>query len=182
MSETAATYTTLAETNRQRLREYIRSSLYREPERGVPLPALKLLAQHRTQIEEADVYTARRGSDDTRRRSLASIVHTRDGDALGIGAAAGDQTSGAALLADDWRQYLYAEVHGRDGVIELTIEHYTVAQMVQRLGQADQQAVYDLALCSVKQAARARNIHPSHVRRLSNVALDNLLASLGRQK
>lgn len=182
MTETPASYATLAETNRQRLREYVRSSLYREVERGVPLPALRLLVEHGALIEEDDIYAARRGSGDTRRRSPASIVRTADGEALGIGAAIGDQTSGAAILAADWSAYLRSELGGRTTTVELAIEHATVARAVEMLGPADQQALYDLALCSVKQAARARNINPSHVRRLSNVALDNLLANIGRQK
>lgn len=172
--------------NRQRLRQYVRSTLYREPERGIPLPALRLLTLRRTGIEEADIYTAHPGADDTRHRSANSVVDTQTMDpatglykALGIGMGVGDATSAqaVALVDHDWRNYLKAELHGSH-VVEVVFEHRTVGVAVTHLSPDDQQALYDLATCSVKMAARKRGASPQSTRRLTVRALMALLTCM----
>ena len=169
----------LTEGNRENTRQYVRWTLYREPRPGVPLHPLLLRVRRSQRVAEADVYAARRGSGDTRRRSPASIVHTADGDALGIGNAGGDTVATAALAAPEWRADLQEQLGG-GLLIDLPFERVTVYNAVGRLQPKYAQALYDLGMLEPKEATGPRRRSVRAVYAAAARAIDALILELVR--
>lgn len=166
---------------RRALRAYVRWTLYADvPGRTSP-PALTLPRLTPAAVEDADVYAARPGSDDPpldeEGQPLPRPFQGRQGvTILARGPNARDPVGLQAGHADSWRRYLEDEVANRPAMV--LFERATVRSLVQRLSPRDQQAVWDIAHLTGKEAARQHHCSVAAVKLAARDALDRLLTLL----
>jgi hypothetical protein len=165
---------------RRVLRDYIRWTLYAAP-RGQAAPALVLPRLDQAVVTEADIYTARPGSDDAllderglpRPRNVQQVHGVAT---LGRGPSSHDPVGMQASHADTWRRYVEGELTQQPAVLQF--ERGAVQALVQRLSPRDQQAIWDIGNRVAKEAAIAHRRSPGAIKLAAKDALDRLLALL----
>lgn len=166
---------------RATLRAYIRWTLYAEGPARLEAPALVLPRLEPATLTEADVYTARPGSDDPRldeegRPRLRTFHQLHGTTTLVRGPSGHDPVSLQAGHADAWRRYGTAELANQPAT--LRFERDTVRALVQRLSPRDQQAIWDIGNRLPKEAAAAHHCSLGAIKLAARDALDRLLALL----
>ena len=166
---------------RTALRAYIRWTLYSPAPTRQEAPALSLPRLDKALITEADVYTARPGSDDPRLDDDGSprprgFHQVRGVTTLVRGPGGHDQIGVQAGHADAWRRYAEGELANQPATLHF--ERDTVKALVHRLSPRDQQAIWDIGNRLAKEAAVAHRCSLGAIKLATRDALDRLLALL----
>lgn len=166
---------------RATLRAYVRWTLFADVPVRSGAPALSIPRLDGATISEADIYAARPGGDDPplddeglpRRRRL---YQRADGPTLVRGPVSRDPVGVQVGHAGSWRRYLEDEVTNQPAMLQF--ERETVRALVQRLSPRDQQAIWDLANLTGKEAAKQHRCSPAAIKLAARDALDRLLSLL----
>jgi hypothetical protein len=166
---------------RATLRAYIRWTLYAEGRARTEAPALTLPRLDTAVMTEADIYTARPGSDDPAldeegRPRPRRLYHLQGTTTLVRGPSSHDPISQQANHANAWRRYSANELAHQPATLQF--ERDTVLALVQRLSPRDQQAIWDIGNRLPKEAAIAHRCSVGAIKLASRDALDRLLALL----
>lgn len=163
------------------LRSYVRWTLYAEIPARTSAPALTLPRLDVAVLSEADVYTARPGSDDPRlddsgRPRLRTFHQLGGATTLVRGPSGHDPVSLQAGHVAAWRSYAEDELIHQPATLQF--ERDTVKALVKRLSPRDQQAIWDIGNRDTKEAAAAHRSSPNAIKLATRDALDRLLALL----